>query len=51
MHDLLLRGGRVIDPEQGIDGICDVAFQGGKVAAIGPKPRAKCYMRFAISLA
>lgn len=35
MHDLLLRGGRVIDPEQGIDGICDVAFQGGKVAAIG----------------
>ena len=35
MYDLLLRGGRVIDPEQGIDGICDVAFEGGQVAAIG----------------
>lgn len=36
MHDLLLKGGRVIDPEQGIDAVMDVAFQGGKVAALGP---------------
>ncbi|MBM3554882.1 MAG: amidohydrolase/deacetylase family metallohydrolase [Alphaproteobacteria bacterium] len=34
--DLVLRGGRVIDPGQGIDRVGDVAFTGGKVAAIGP---------------
>jgi dihydroorotase len=34
-HDLILRGGRVIDPSQNIDGVMDVAFAGGKVAAIG----------------
>lgn len=33
--DLVLRNGRVIDPSQGIDRIADVAFAGGKVAAIG----------------
>ncbi len=35
MHDLVLKGGRVIDPSQGIDRVADVAFAGGKVAAIG----------------
>ena len=35
MHDLVLRGGRVIDPSQGLDSVRDVAFAGGKVAAIG----------------
>ncbi len=35
MHDLVLTGGRVIDPSQGIDQIMDVAFAGGKVAALG----------------
>ena len=35
MFDLVLRGGRVIDPAQGIDAVLDVAFAGGKVAAIG----------------
>lgn len=34
--DLILRGGRVIDPSQGIDGIMDVGFAGGKVAALQP---------------
>lgn len=34
MHELLLKGGRVIDPSQGIDGVMDVAFSGGKVAAV-----------------
>lgn len=34
--DLILRGGRVIDPSQGIDGVFDVGFAGGKVAAIAP---------------
>ncbi|WP_421694298.1 amidohydrolase/deacetylase family metallohydrolase [Aestuariivirga sp.] len=33
--DLILRGGRVIDPFQGLDAVCDVGFAGGKVAAIG----------------
>jgi dihydroorotase len=35
MHDLVLKGGRVVDPSQGIDRVADVAFAGGKVAAIG----------------
>ena len=34
-HDLILRGGRVIDPSQNIDRVADVRFTGGKVAAIG----------------
>ena len=33
--DLILTGGRVIDPSQNIDGVTDVAFAGGKVARIG----------------
>ena len=36
MHDLVLQGGRVIDPGHGIDGPADVAFAGGRVAAVGP---------------
>jgi len=35
MNDLVLKGGRVIDPAQGIDRVTDIAFVGGKVAAIG----------------
>ncbi|MBL8590619.1 MAG: amidohydrolase/deacetylase family metallohydrolase [Methylobacteriaceae bacterium] len=34
-YDLILRGGRVVDPSQKLDGVRDVAFAGGKVAAIG----------------
>ncbi|MCZ0737900.1 amidohydrolase/deacetylase family metallohydrolase [Phreatobacter sp. AB_2022a] len=33
--DLILRGGRVIDPSQKLDGVRDVGFSGGKVAAVG----------------
>ena len=40
-YDLVLKGGRVIDPSQEIDRKADVAFAGGKVAAIGPKLDAK----------
>ena len=36
MFDLLLRGGRVLDPGSGIDGSLDVGFAGGKVAAVEP---------------
>jgi dihydroorotase len=32
--DLLLHGGRVIDPASGIDGLRDVAIRNGKVAAV-----------------
>ncbi len=35
-YDLLLRGGRVIDPAQGLDGNYDVAITNGKVAAVTP---------------
>jgi dihydroorotase len=33
-HDLLLRGGHVIDPASGVDGRGDVAFASGRVAAV-----------------
>ena len=35
MNDLVLKGGRVIDPSQAIDKVTDIAFADGKVAAIG----------------
>jgi dihydroorotase len=35
MSDLVLRGGRVIDPASGRDEIADVAFGGGRVTGIG----------------
>ena len=35
MNDLVLKGGRVVDPSQGLDKVTDIAFTGGKVAAIG----------------
>src|SRR5437660_11456096 len=38
--DLVLRGGRVIDPSQKLDAITDVAFAGGKVAAVGRELKA-----------
>ncbi len=33
--DLCLRGGRVIDPERGIDEVTDVLIGGGKILAVG----------------
>jgi N-acyl-D-aspartate/D-glutamate deacylase len=33
--DLVLRGGRVVDPESGLDAVRDVAVAGGRVAGIG----------------
>ncbi|MBM3531546.1 MAG: amidohydrolase/deacetylase family metallohydrolase [Alphaproteobacteria bacterium] len=35
MYDLVLKGGRVIDPSQELDTTADVAFSKGKVAAVG----------------
>src|SRR3954453_11182824 len=34
-YDLILKGGRIIDPSQNIDRVTDIAFQGGKVARVG----------------
>jgi dihydroorotase len=33
--DLVLRGGRVVDPSQKLDAVTDIAFSGGKVAMVG----------------
>ena len=33
--DLVIAGGRVVDPSRSIDRVCDVGFSGGKVAAVG----------------
>jgi len=38
-HDLVLKGGRVIDPSQNLDAVADVAFKDGKVSAIGAELR------------
>lgn len=36
MFDLIIAGGRVIDPGTGIDRIADIGFSGGRVMAIAP---------------
>src|SRR3954453_12355500 len=36
-YDLILRGGRVIDPAQGLDGVMDVAVRHGRIAAVEPR--------------
>jgi dihydroorotase len=33
-YDLLIRGGRVIDPKNGLDAVADVALAGGKIARV-----------------
>ncbi len=33
---ILLRGGRVVDPSQGLDGPCDILIEGDRIAAVGP---------------
>ena len=35
-YELLLKGGRVIDPSQSFNALADVAIAGGKIAAIAP---------------
>jgi dihydroorotase len=36
-YDLLIHGGRVIDPKSGVSAIRDVAIRGGKIAAVAPR--------------
>src|ERR1700716_2742887 len=38
--DLILRGGRVVDPSQKLDAVADVGFAAGKVAAVGSELKA-----------
>src|SRR6476661_5705614 len=33
-YDLILKGGHVIDPRNGVDAVRDVAIRGGKIAAV-----------------
>src|SRR6476659_1160242 len=33
-HDVVLAGGRVLDPETGFDRVCDVGIDGGSITAI-----------------
>src|SRR4029434_6349550 len=35
-YDLLIKGGRVIDPSVGLDAVRDVAIAGGRIAAVEP---------------
>jgi dihydroorotase len=35
-YELLLKGGRVIDPSQSLNAVADVALAGGRIAAIAP---------------
>ena len=44
MYDLLIRGGTVVDPSQGLNGVRDIAMANGRVAAVEegiPESRAK----------
>ena len=36
MYDLLLKGGTVVDPSTGLDGVLDIAVQSGVIARIAP---------------
>jgi dihydroorotase len=36
MYDLVIRGGRIVDPSQELDANLDVAIEGTRVAALGP---------------
>lgn len=36
--DLVIRGGRVVDPETGLDGVRDVGITAGRIAAVSAEP-------------
>ena len=36
MYDLLIKGGTVVDPSQGLHGSYDVAIKDGKIARVAP---------------
>ena len=40
MSAMLIKGGRVIDPANGLDGVADVLVADGRIAAVGPELKA-----------
>ena len=44
MYDLLLKGAHVVDPLNGVNGVNDVAVEGGKIAAVGPDLTGPCLL-------
>ncbi|MBX6365833.1 MAG: amidohydrolase family protein [Gemmatimonadetes bacterium] len=38
VYDVVIAGGRVMDPESGLDAVRDVGIRGGKIAALGERP-------------
>ena len=38
-YDLVLKGGRVLDERNGVDGVLDVAIKAGRIVAVGKDPR------------
>ena len=50
MFDSILRGARVIDPLNRVDGVYDVAIQAGKIALLAPNIKEQTdkvrFMRF-----
>ncbi|WP_430333209.1 amidohydrolase family protein [Rhodococcus sp. ACT016] len=38
IHDLVLTGGRVVDPETGLDAVRNLAITGGTISALSPSP-------------
>ena len=37
-YDVVIRGGRVLDPETGLAGVRDVGIAGGEIARLSPAP-------------
>lgn len=49
-YDLVLQGGRVMDPAQGVDGVFDVAIRDGRIAAIDVEiPEAAAFEKIDVS--
>ncbi len=38
VYDLVISGGRVIDPESGLDAVRNVGIRGGSIAAVSADP-------------
>ena len=38
-YDIVINGGRVMDPESGLDGVRNVGITGGKIDIITEKPK------------
>ncbi len=41
MLDILIQGGRVVDPYNGVDKVCDIAVKNGRIVSAGEKAAAQ----------